>query len=303
MVKHVVMFSGGVGSWAAGVRVAEKHGTDNLTLLFTDTLLEDTDLYRFLIEGAADVLGIPAPAHLVAAAKALPEFHVDEQGRVEALKVLRAETAQAIPQLVWLAEGRDPWTVFFDRRFLGNSRVGLCSQTLKREPADRWMIETCDPASTVAYLGIDWTEDHRYKHTAAVRAKEGWRYEAPLCEAPWTMKGDLYQELRARGIRRPRLYGLGMEHNNCGGGCVKGGQGHWANVLRQLPAVYAWWEAKEQAIRVYLESDVAMMRHSSGPKDGEPLTLLELRTHLQRGGQVDMFDVGGCGCFLPDQAA
>lgn len=32
-MKHIVMYSGGVGSWAAAKRVAEKHGTENLILL------------------------------------------------------------------------------------------------------------------------------------------------------------------------------------------------------------------------------------------------------------------------------
>jgi hypothetical protein len=41
--EDIVMFSGGIGSWAAAKRVAERHGTDNLTLLFTDTLIEDGD--------------------------------------------------------------------------------------------------------------------------------------------------------------------------------------------------------------------------------------------------------------------
>ena len=41
------MFSGGVGSWAAAKRVADAHGTDNLTLLFTDTLIEDADIHEW----------------------------------------------------------------------------------------------------------------------------------------------------------------------------------------------------------------------------------------------------------------
>ena len=51
-MQHVVMFSGGAGSWMTAKRVAEKHGTDNLILLFADTLIEDEDLYRFLDEAA-----------------------------------------------------------------------------------------------------------------------------------------------------------------------------------------------------------------------------------------------------------
>ncbi len=35
-MKHVVMFSRGIGSWACAKRVAEKHETENLFLVFTD---------------------------------------------------------------------------------------------------------------------------------------------------------------------------------------------------------------------------------------------------------------------------
>ena len=43
-IKHLVMFSGGVGSWAAAKRVVERHGTEGVVLLFADTLIEDEDL-------------------------------------------------------------------------------------------------------------------------------------------------------------------------------------------------------------------------------------------------------------------
>lgn len=56
-MKHIVMFSGGVGSWAAAKRVAERHGTADLVLLFADVLMEDSDTYRFLGEAARNVGG------------------------------------------------------------------------------------------------------------------------------------------------------------------------------------------------------------------------------------------------------
>ena len=52
MKDHVVFYSGGLASWATAMRVAEKHGTKNLKMLFTDTKMEDEDLYRFLDESA-----------------------------------------------------------------------------------------------------------------------------------------------------------------------------------------------------------------------------------------------------------
>lgn len=295
--QRVVMFSGGEGSWAAARRVAERHGTANLTLLFTDTLLEDTDLYRFLIEGACNVLGVPAPADLVKAAASMPEFHEDEEARIAALKSLRERVTVYLPPLVWLAEGRDPWTVFFDERFLGNSSKDPCSKILKRKQIDGWMSEMCDPSLATFYVGIDWAEKHRYERLRDRHADHGWHYEAPLCDAPYLTKIDVARAVREQGIRRARLYTLGLSHNNCGGGCIKAGQGHWLRVYRMLPKVYAWWEAKEQAIREYLGKPVSILTDRSDDNVKKPLTLRELRERIENSGQIDMFDMGGCGCF------
>jgi hypothetical protein len=115
------MFSGGAASWAAARRVADKFGTNDLTLLFTDTKTEDEDLYRFLDDAEKDI-GVPVTR---------------------------------------LADGRDIWQVFKDERFLGNSRVDPCSKILKRQLSRRWLEANHTPDTTVIYLGLDWTEVHR----------------------------------------------------------------------------------------------------------------------------------------------
>ena len=127
------MFSGGIGSWACAKRVAEKHGTENLFLLFTDTKSEDEDLYRFLYQASANVGG----------------------------------------KLVVLEDGRDLWEVFWDRKFLSNSRVDHCSHYLKRRPAKEWLKENCNKADTVIYVGIDWTEIHRFDRLKKIKDKKG----------------------------------------------------------------------------------------------------------------------------------
>lgn len=191
-MKHVVMFSGGLGSWAAAKRVAAEHGTADMVLLFTDVRMEDKDLYRFLAEAAPNV-GVA---------------------------------------LTTIAEGRNPWHVFFDERFLGNSRADPCSKILKRQMADGWLDANCDPADTRVYVGIDWSEEHRYTALRDRRAADGWTYLAPLCLAPFIDKADVAALLKAEGIRAPRLYEMGFAHNNCGGFCIKAGQG----TLRQPAA-------------------------------------------------------------------
>jgi 3'-phosphoadenosine 5'-phosphosulfate sulfotransferase (PAPS reductase)/FAD synthetase len=252
MTDRVVMFSGGVGSWATAQRVAERVGTEGMTLLFADTLMEDEDLYRFIDEAAGDV-GAP---------------------------------------LVKIADGRNIWQVFRDERFLGNTRVDPCSKILKRNLLRRWLEEHCDPATTVVYLGIDWTEAHRF--TSAKKRWAPWTVEAPLCEKPYIDKRDALATLRLRGIRPPRLYEMGFPHNNCGGGCVKAGQAQFARLLQQLPDRYAEWERNEEELRQEL-GDVAILRDRT---DGttKPLTLADLRRRIEASQEIDTFDWGGCGC-------
>lgn len=259
LLKRVVMFSGGVGSWAAAKRVAERHGTENLTLLFTDTLIEDPDLYRFLLEAASNVGG----------------------------------------ELVRLAEGRTVWEVFRDEKFLGNHRIDPCSKILKRQVADRWLATNCDPASTVVYVGIDWTEEHRF--TRLRNRRRPWVYEAPLCEPPYLRKDQVFASLAVEGIEAPRLYRLGFAHNNCGGGCVKAGIGHFALLHRTLPEVFSEWERNEAALREQL-GDVSILTDRRGGTR-KPLPLSTLRRRLECGEQVDMFEIGGCGCFVDTESA
>lgn len=255
------MFSGGAGSWAAAKRVAATHGTDALTLLFADTLIEDADTYRFLREAAANVGG----------------------------------------QLVEIADGRTPWEVFRQTRFLGNTRVAKCSHILKQDVATRWLTENCDPADTVCYVGVDWSESHRFERIRNIRAAEGWRYEAPLCDPPYLTKDQVHDWAEREGLRKQRLYVLGMPHANCGGGCVKMGQGGFARLLAADPCRFAEWEANEEALRVEL-GDVSILRDRTGGTT-TPLTLAALRERIEGGAQVDIFDIGGCGCFVDDPAA
>ncbi|XVQ08119.1 hypothetical protein ACQP1W_36955 [Spirillospora sp. CA-255316] len=230
---HVVQYSGGIGSWAAAQRVAAQHGTANMVLLFADTRVEDGDLYRFLDESAAH-LGVPVTR---------------------------------------VADGRTPFQVFNDQRFLGNSRLAPCSAHLKQIPCRRWLEENADPASTVLYVGIDWSEERRT--AAIVKGWAPWRVEFPMCNPPKLTKAQMLDQARSAGIRTPRLYDLGFSHNNCGGACVRAGQRQWKHLLRVFPDRYAAAEHAETAIRGLL-GDVAILRERRRGQS-HPLTLAELR--------------------------
>ena len=259
MSRRVVFFSGGIGSWAAAKRVAEQHGTEGLTLLFTDTRTEHPDTYRFLREAAANVGG----------------------------------------QLVEIADGRNIWQVFRDVRMLGNARVDPCSRILKRDLSRTWLEPNRSPEDTTLYVGVDWTEQHRWE-----RMRERWlpwRVEAPLCDRPLLDKTDMHEWAKREGLRKQYLYENGSPHANCGGGCVKMGQGGFARLYQTAPHTFAEWERNEAALREQL-GDVAILRDRTGGHT-RPMPLSELRERIEARGTLDMFDIGGCGCFVDDAPA
>lgn len=224
MTTYINFNSGGIGSWSALSRIVAKHSASNVINLFTDTLIEDRDLYRFLIESTAEAYGIEYPCTLIQRCAEIPDIRteVDVDIRKTLLPEIAAEAMRLIPGLAWVIDGRTPWDVFKDARYLGNSRLAPCSHVLKQEAAATYLANNYpDTGDTVLHLGIDWTEAHR---TAAPVANWApYRVEFPMCEEPYLDKLDMLRLLDEVGIARPRLYGMGFAHNNCGGFCVRGG--------------------------------------------------------------------------------
>lgn len=108
---RVIFYSGGALSWAAAMRTIERHGRDDVRLLFTDTSMEDEDLYRF-IDQSEHQLGV---------------------------------------DIIRLRDGRTPWDVFKDRRMIGNTRMDPCSEALKRKPAQAWLKDHAPAGTTLVF--------------------------------------------------------------------------------------------------------------------------------------------------------
>ena len=236
MTPHVIQYSGGIASWCAAQRVAAQHGTENTVLLFADTQIEDDDVYTFLREGAR-LLGVP---------------------------------------LVEVADGRDPWQVFEDRQFLGNSRLAPCSYFLKIMPCREWLTANADPAQTVLHIGIDPSVSDIKRVPGIVHGWLPWRAEFPLLAEPTLTKAAMLAEAHTWGLTTPKAYELGFAHANCGQLCVRGGQKHWLRTLKHFPDRYADYETREQAFRVRTGKNVAILKET---RQGVvyPLTLAELR--------------------------
>lgn len=215
------------------------HVVTTFGLLFADVNMEHPDNYRFLREASEWVGG----------------------------------------ELVTLDnDGKTIWDVFREGRFLGNSRVDLCSRVLKREPMRRWLEAECDPTDTVVHLGFDISEPHRLPR--AQPHWEPWRVEAPLLWEPVVWKDQALDTLRDAGIEPPLLTRMGWPHANCGGGCVKAGIGQFRKLAREMPDTFAEWERNEAAIAEHLGKPVAILRDRRGGTS-TPIPLSTLRKRIE----------------------
>lgn len=144
-LREIVMYSGGICSWATAKRVVERHGKENVALLFADTMMEDEDLYRFLDESAENI-GVP---------------------------------------LIKIADGRTPWEVFDDVKALGSTRMDPCSRILKREILDRWVRDNAPDATQHFGLDWTETHRlEKLRARKSPRKVEAYMTEAPRMEKP-----------------------------------------------------------------------------------------------------------------------
>ena len=257
------MFSGGIGSWATAKRVKEQHPADDITLLFSD------------VQGAK-------------------EDHVGEDK--DTYRFIEDAARNVGAKLVTVKDGRDIWQVFKDKRFLGNSRLASCSHELKQKPARAWLEENTTPDNAIVYVGIDWSESHRV--ASIERNYLPWTAKAPMTEPPYLTKPQIIKWAESEGLNPPRLYSLGFAHNNCGGGCVRAGQGQFKHLLDVMPERFAVWEEKEAGMAEFLGRPVSILQETvNGVARALPLSELRRRSEMEP-AMIDRLDIGGCGCFV-----
>ncbi|MCK9871408.1 hypothetical protein MRI28_17480 [Nocardiopsis dassonvillei] len=233
MTRHVVQYSGGIASWATAAEVISRYGPGCVSLLFADTLVEDPDLYRFLAD-TTRAFGVP---------------------------------------LITVKDGRTPFDVFRDQRFLGNSRLAPCSYWLKQRPCRVWLEKHADVDDTVVHVGISHQE--RARIPGIVRGWSPWRLAFDLLDRSDLTTESMLRLARGQGLTTPAMYDDGFTHNNCGGVCVRGGHRHWQRLLQVHPERYAQAERNEEQLRKEL-GDVSILKDRRGGQT-RPLTLRAFR--------------------------
>jgi hypothetical protein len=237
-MRHVISIGGGLSStMELPERVIAQHGRDCVDLVMCRLPNEDPDVWR-LVEAVEQRLDVEV-------------------------------------QMIGL--NLTPWDIFFQSRMLGNSRIDPCSRRLKREQLLLHMTANYDPADTVMHVGITYGEIDRMLAIAANWNKNGWKIDAPLADDKSITRESLMAKSLALFQFIPRLYLMGMSHNNCGGACIKAGQAQWARLLWFLPDVYDWWEVNEAKFRETIGEYTIL----SEGRVKRPMTLREFRLKMQ----------------------
>ena len=108
-----------------------------------------------------------------------------------------------------------------------------CTRILKRRVRKDW--ETLHEGIHLVYFwGMDLNETSRC--TRLEQAMPFQEHRFPLIEKEIT-KQKAHEILNASKIKRPKMYDLGYQNNNCIG-CLKGGMGYWNKIRIDFPEIF-----------------------------------------------------------------
>lgn len=161
----------------------------------------------------------------------------------------------------------DIWDVFDKTKYLVGVNGARCTTELKK--IVRRNYQSIDDIQVFGY-----TYDEIARADRLVKQNPEIDLYAPLIERKMT-KRDCFDYFNQFGIKRPMMYDLGFNNNNCIG-CVKGGMGYWNHVREKFPLIF------EKMVETEAKLGRSVIRVDSGRKDEdgnrirEPLFLKDL---------------------------
>lgn len=199
-------------------------------------------------------------------------------------------------EIIRLAEGRTPYEVSHAEHVIPNHKLAPCTFRLKIEIFRAWLSKQEKPLTI--HIGYDFSEMHRCEPTRKNYEGLGYAVDFPLLWQPIEYRPYTLVSREDWGIEPPQMYSMGYTHANCGGRCVKQGQGDWLRTLANFPERYEEIEKWEAEMRDHPKrKDYALLRSQTNGKT-TPLTLRELRERYE-GKRID----APLLCGLDEQSA
>ncbi len=182
-------------------------------------------------------------------------------------------------EVIRLVDGRNPYEVSRAQHVIPNNKLAPCTFRLKIELFRAWLAGQAEPVTV--HIGYDFSEVHRCEPTRRNYENLGYSVDFPLLWKPIEFRPYAQVSRDDWGVEPPRMYALGYTHANCGGRCVKQGQGDWLRTLANFPGRYAEIEAWEQEMRDHPTRQNYAILRSQTAGETQPLTLKELRERYQ----------------------
>jgi 3'-phosphoadenosine 5'-phosphosulfate sulfotransferase (PAPS reductase)/FAD synthetase len=133
--------------------------------------------------------------------------------------------------------------------FIRGPHGAACTTRLKKRVRKEWEYANPIKGRYVYVWGIDREEsDRAYGYYGIVNTMPDFDHLFPIIDKT---KAEVHGVLEAAGIKRPAMYDMGYNNNNCIG-CVKGGMGYWNKIRIDFPEVFARRAAMERKIGAHI---------------------------------------------------
>ena len=184
-------------------------------------------------------------------------------------------------KIIKLTEGRTPYQVSKDQNIIPNSRIAPCTLRLKLNPFQTYLKTFSEPLTI--HIGYDFSEIHRCEPTRKNYEALGYQVDFPMLWKPIEYR-DYSTILREEwNIEPPRMYLMGYTHANCGGRCVKQGQGDWIRTLINFPQRYTDVEEWEKEMRKKPINQNYTISKNQAKDAIKQITLTQIRERYQTG--------------------
>jgi hypothetical protein len=151
------------------------------------------------------------------------------------------------------------------RGYINGPSGAACTKFLKRRVRAEWEQE--NEGKKLRYIwGMDVNERDRCDRLIEIMPHQ--EHLFPLVDKGIS-KGEAHQIMSANGIKRPTMYDLGYNNNNCIG-CVKGGMGYWNHIRRDFPEVFLRRSRMERAIQATCIKGIYLDELDPGRGRNEP---------------------------------
>lgn len=324
MRNRIIFFSGGKASFAAADWVKKNHPDDNIVLYFTDTLWENPDLYRFNNE-ASDKLQLPLlvhssglnPMQLMFEKKLVFNSMIGDCSKILKMKVSKDFLKKGIKPAAESWRNRE---YLWDEDFTTDAVLyfGIGFDEMHREGAIRknwqpfqvemplidhniWKDEVLKEYGIKQPVLYDYGFSHNNCNGRCVKAGQG-HYKLLKQQMP-----DVFQQIMEQEHHLKicvSAYRYIMDHK------VPEDERIPDDVreimLQELDDAYrdyfydraprpkTYIHPAGSAVQKYME----IKQYAFMKRDSKALPIRDLRDEVDNDGQIDLFDIGGCGCFV-----